>query len=86
MTITKARMEEIDFSDVYYEAGQQVLVPENSPLKSIQDSAGEQVCALKLIRRFAFPAPVASLLRSFRRRRYTAHGVHASARASSRPG
>jgi polar amino acid transport system substrate-binding protein len=47
MTITKARMEEIDFSDVYYESGQQVLVPKNSPIRSIQDTAGKRVCALK---------------------------------------
>ena len=45
MTITKARMEEIDFSDVYYESGQQLLVPKSSPIKSIQDTAGKRVCA-----------------------------------------
>ena len=47
MTITKARMDEIDFSDVYYEAGQKVLVAKDSPIKSIQDTAGKRVCALK---------------------------------------
>lgn len=47
MTITKARLEEIDFSDVYYEAGQQLLVPKGSPIKSIQDTAGKRVCAAK---------------------------------------
>ena len=47
MTITKQRMEEIDFSDVYYEAGQMLLVPKNSPIKSIQDTAGKRVCAAK---------------------------------------
>jgi polar amino acid transport system substrate-binding protein len=47
MTINKARLDEIDFSDVYYEAGQQVMVPKNSPIKSIQDTAGKRVCAAK---------------------------------------
>ncbi|MBI2322425.1 MAG: glutamate ABC transporter substrate-binding protein [Chloroflexi bacterium] len=47
MTITKQRMEEIEFADVYYESGQQVLVPKNSPIKSIQDTAGKRVCAAK---------------------------------------
>lgn len=47
MTVTKARMQEIDFSDVYYESGQQVLVPKGSPIKGIQDTAGKRVCAAK---------------------------------------
>lgn len=47
MTITKARLQEIEFSDVYYESGQQVLVPKNSTIKSIKDTAGKKVCAAK---------------------------------------
>jgi ABC-type amino acid transport substrate-binding protein len=47
MTITKQRMDEIDFSDVYYDAMQLVLVPKNSPIKGIQDTAGKRVCAAK---------------------------------------
>jgi polar amino acid transport system substrate-binding protein len=47
MTITKARMEQIDFADVYYESGQMILVPGNSELTGIQDTAGKRVCAAK---------------------------------------
>lgn len=47
MTITKARLQEIEFADVYYESGQQVLVPKGSAIKSIQDTAGKRVCAAK---------------------------------------
>ena len=32
---------------MYYESGQQLLVPKNSPIKSIQDTAGKRVCAAK---------------------------------------
>jgi polar amino acid transport system substrate-binding protein len=47
MTITRARMQEIDFSDVYYEAGQQLLVPKSSTVKEIEDTAGKRICAAK---------------------------------------
>lgn len=47
MTITKARLQEIEFSDVYYESGQQVLVPKNSTITGIKDTAGKRVCAAK---------------------------------------
>jgi ABC-type amino acid transport substrate-binding protein len=47
MTITDARKQEIDFSDVYFLAGQKVLVKKGSPIKSIQDTAGKKVCASK---------------------------------------
>lgn len=47
MTITDARKQEIDFSDVYFLAGQKVLVKKGSPIKSIQDTAGKNVCAAK---------------------------------------
>jgi polar amino acid transport system substrate-binding protein len=47
MTITKARMEQIDFADVYYESGQMILVPGSSEITGIQDTAGKRVCAAK---------------------------------------
>jgi ABC-type amino acid transport substrate-binding protein len=47
MTITDARKQEIDFSDVYFLAGQKVLVKKGSPIKTIQDTAGKNVCAAK---------------------------------------
>ncbi|MFN0071890.1 MAG: glutamate ABC transporter substrate-binding protein [Chloroflexota bacterium] len=47
MTITKARLEQIDFADVYYESGQMILVPGNSAITGIQDTAGKRVCAAK---------------------------------------
>ncbi|RKQ83693.1 transporter substrate-binding domain-containing protein [Brockia lithotrophica] len=37
MTITKKRMEEIDFSNAYYVAGQSLLVPKGSRIRGIQD-------------------------------------------------
>lgn len=37
MTITPERAEQIDFSDVYYEAIQSLLVPEGSSISSIAD-------------------------------------------------
>ncbi len=47
MTITKERMAQIDFADVYYESGQMILVPGNSEITGIQDTAGKRVCAAK---------------------------------------
>lgn len=44
-TMTCARWQDVDFSSVYYDAKQQVLVPSNSPAKSIGDLAGKRVCA-----------------------------------------
>ncbi|MCL6650010.1 MAG: transporter substrate-binding domain-containing protein [Chloroflexi bacterium] len=40
-------MQQIDFSDIYYMAGQQVLVKRDSPIASIQDTNGKRVCAAK---------------------------------------
>jgi polar amino acid transport system substrate-binding protein len=47
MTITCDRKQQVDFSTVYYDAGQKVLVPSDSPARSIQDLDGRRVCATK---------------------------------------
>jgi polar amino acid transport system substrate-binding protein len=45
VTITCARRRQVDFSTVYYDAKQRVLVPTNSPARSIADLGGKRVCA-----------------------------------------
>jgi polar amino acid transport system substrate-binding protein len=45
MTINCARENSIDFSTVYYEAGQKILVPTNSTINGPQDLGGKRVCA-----------------------------------------
>lgn len=45
MTINCARRSAIDFSTVYYEAGQKILVPTSSGATSLDDLAGQTVCA-----------------------------------------
>ena len=45
MTITCARLQQVDFSTVYYDAGQRVLVAKNSPVTSIAGLGGKKVCA-----------------------------------------
>jgi polar amino acid transport system substrate-binding protein len=45
MTITCQRRRQVDFSTVYYEAGQRVLVPSDSRVRRVQDLAGKPVCA-----------------------------------------
>ena len=45
MTINCARMQQVDFSTVYYDAGQRVLVQAGSPVRSINDLGGKKVCA-----------------------------------------
>jgi polar amino acid transport system substrate-binding protein len=45
MTITCQRRQQVDFSSVYYDAGQRILVPSNSPARSIKDLGGKRVCA-----------------------------------------
>ncbi|UVI32716.1 transporter substrate-binding domain-containing protein [Paenibacillus spongiae] len=37
MTITEDRKKEVDFSDVYFKAGQSILVKKGSPIRSIDD-------------------------------------------------
>ena len=45
MTITCARLQQVDFSTAYFDAGQRVLVPINSPVTSLADLGGKKVCA-----------------------------------------
>ena len=45
MTINCERLKDVDFSSVYFEAGQQVLVLKNSRAKSLADLGGKKVCA-----------------------------------------
>jgi len=47
MTITKDRLEQIDFSDVYYKAAQMLLVPRTSAVRSMDDAAGVRICAAR---------------------------------------
>lgn len=44
-TINCARRAQIDFSSVYFDAGQRVLVRNDSKAKGIQDLGGKKVCA-----------------------------------------
>jgi polar amino acid transport system substrate-binding protein len=48
VTITCQRKQEVDFSTVYYDAKQRVLVPVDSSAKSIAAFAGKPVCASAL--------------------------------------
>ena len=45
MTITCARLQQVDFSSVYFDAAQRVLVLKNSTAKSLADLKGQKVCA-----------------------------------------
>jgi len=45
MTITCERARQVAFTTVYYEAGQRIMVPSNSPVRSVGDLAGRKVCA-----------------------------------------
>ncbi|MCT6682083.1 MULTISPECIES: transporter substrate-binding domain-containing protein [Bacillus] len=48
MTITAERKKEVDFSDVYFEAGQSLLVKKGSSIKSTEDlGKGSKVLAVK---------------------------------------
>src|SRR6202165_6094443 len=46
-TITLARLKTIDFSTVYYRAGQSLLVKKSSPIKSYKDLDGKGVCSVQ---------------------------------------
>ena len=46
-TITCKRREQVDFSTVYYEAGQRVLVNHGSGITGLDDLAGRPVCAAR---------------------------------------
>jgi putative glutamine transport system substrate-binding protein len=43
-TITPARLQQVDFSNVYYVAGESLLVKKSSPIKSYKDLGGKSVC------------------------------------------
>ena len=45
MTITCARLQQVDFSSVYFDAAQRVLVLKNSTAGSLSDLRGQKVCA-----------------------------------------
>jgi polar amino acid transport system substrate-binding protein len=45
MTANCARWKDVNFSSIYYEAGQRVLVSSDSPAKRIEDLGGKKVCA-----------------------------------------
>jgi polar amino acid transport system substrate-binding protein len=45
MTITCARLQQVDFSSVYFDAAQRVLVLDSSPATSLADLKGRKVCA-----------------------------------------
>jgi polar amino acid transport system substrate-binding protein len=47
MTITCDRLQQVDFSSVYFMAHQRVLVPDNSAAGGLQDLGGQRVCATK---------------------------------------
>ena len=45
MTMNCERWKQVNFSTVYYDAGQKVLVASDSPAKGIEDLGGRKVCA-----------------------------------------
>jgi polar amino acid transport system substrate-binding protein len=45
MTINCERLQQVDFSTVYFDAGQRVLVEANSRARSLADLGGKRVCA-----------------------------------------
>ncbi len=47
-SITCARKKDVQFSSVYYRAGQKVLVPKTSTAQKLDDLSGKRVCATKL--------------------------------------
>lgn len=68
MTISPERLEQVNFSDVYFAAGQSLLVPNDSPIQGIEDlNENTTVLAVKgstsaqNIREYAPEAPVLEL-------------------------
>lgn len=48
MTITEERKQQVEFSDVYFQAGQSILVKKGSPVKGLADlKKGDKVLAVK---------------------------------------
>jgi polar amino acid transport system substrate-binding protein len=47
VTVNCARLQQVAFSTIYYDASQKVLVPTNSTATQLQDLAGQKVCATK---------------------------------------
>lgn len=48
MTISEERLKEVDFSQVYFDAGQAIMVPEDSDIQSVEDlGADHTVLAVK---------------------------------------
>jgi polar amino acid transport system substrate-binding protein len=47
MTINCARLQQVDFSSVYFDAGQRVLVLKNSPFRRLTDLLTKRVCATR---------------------------------------
>jgi polar amino acid transport system substrate-binding protein len=45
MTINCERAKQVAFTTVYYDAGQRIMVPSNSPVRSTRDLTGRKVCA-----------------------------------------
>ncbi|WP_255657452.1 glutamate ABC transporter substrate-binding protein [Actinoplanes sp. L3-i22] len=45
MTVNCARKVDVDFSSIYYDAGQKVLVKKDSTAKSIEEMGGKRICA-----------------------------------------
>ena len=45
VSITCTRRRQVDFSTVYFDAGQKVLVRSDSPARSVKDLGGKRVCA-----------------------------------------
>ncbi|WP_109688859.1 glutamate ABC transporter substrate-binding protein [Tumebacillus permanentifrigoris] len=47
MTINEERKKQVNFSDVYFKAGQSLLVKQGSPIKTVDDLKGKKVLAVK---------------------------------------
>ncbi|WP_127503526.1 glutamate ABC transporter substrate-binding protein [Actinoplanes solisilvae] len=47
MTANCERWVDVDFSTIYYEAGQKVLVSKNSTAKTIEDLGGKRICSVQ---------------------------------------